>query len=112
MKVKDIYKDSFICKVCEQLEVNTKDLAFKMNKTLKTIQNWTKDENSIPSIDKEYMKLLIENKQLENEIKKYHKHKLEINRFFESDVYGNCIVDIGAKGLKPKTTYKMILEEV
>lgn len=110
--MKEIYKNTFIFKVCEQLEINTKDLAFKMNKTLKTIQNWTKDENSIPSIDKEYMKLLIENKQLENEIKKYHKHKVEADKYFESDIYGHCKISYITQKLKPKTTYKMILEEV
>ena len=110
--MKEIYKNTFIFKVCEQLEINTKDLAFKMNKTLKTIQNWTKDENSIPSIDKEYMKLLIENKQLENEIKKYHKHKLEIDRFIESDIFGKYRLNLAIQQLKPKTMYRIILEEV
>lgn len=110
--MKEIYKNTFIFKVCEQLEINPKDLAFKMNKTLKTIQNWTKDENSIPSIDKEYMKLLIENKKLEKEIKRHYKHKLEVNKFFESDIYGHCKINYITQNLKPKTTYRMILEEV
>ena len=110
--MKEIYKDTFIYKVCSVLEIDLKELAFKMNKHSKTIENYRKDENNIPQLDKEYMKLLMENKQLENEIKKYHKHRLIIERFFESDIYGHCMVNYITQNLKPKTKYKMILEEV
>ena len=55
---------------------------------------------------------MIENKQLENEIKKYHKHKLEVDRFIESDIFGNYNLTLAVKQLKPKTLYRIILEEV
>lgn len=110
--MKDIYKDTFIYKLCDTLKIDLKELAFKMNKHNKTIENWRKDENSIPQLDKEYMKLLMENKQLENEIKKYHKHKLEIDRFIESDIFGKYRLNLAIQQLKPKTMYRIILEEV
>ena len=53
--MKEIYKDTFIYKVCEDLNINIKDLAFKMNKTLKCIENWRKDENQIPPREKEFI---------------------------------------------------------
>lgn len=109
--MKDIYKDTFIYKVCDVLKIDLKELAFKMNKHNKTIENWRKDESCIPQLDKEYMKLLMENKQLENEIKKYHKHKVVANEYFESDIYGHCKISYITQKLKPKTTYIMILEE-
>lgn len=110
--MKDIYKDTFIYKVCDVLKIDLKELAFKMNKHNKTIKNWRKDESCIPQLDKEYMKLLMENKQLENEIKKYYKHKLEVDRFIESDIFGNYKLTLAVKQLKPKTLYRIILEEV
>ena len=110
--MKDIYKDTFIYKLCDTLKIDLKELAFKMNKHPKTIENWRKDGNSIPQLDKEYMKLLMKNKQLENEIKKYHKHKLEIDRFIESDIFGKYRLNLAIQQLKPRTMYRIILEEV
>lgn len=43
--MKEIYKDTFIYKVCEELEITMKDLSFKMNRTLKCIESWRKDDN-------------------------------------------------------------------
>ena len=37
--MKDIYKDTFIYKVCDVLKIDLKELAFKMNKHNKTIEN-------------------------------------------------------------------------
>ena len=60
--MKEIYKDTFVYKVCEDLEITMKDLAFKMKKTLKCIENWRKDESQIPSREKEYINMLTEAK--------------------------------------------------
>ena len=38
--MKELYKNTFIYKVCEELGINIKDLAFKMNKTHKCLEKW------------------------------------------------------------------------
>ena len=112
--MKDIYKGTFIYKVCEELNINIKDLAFKMNKTHKCIENWRKDENSIPPREKEYINLLLQNEKLKNEIRSFEKHKLILEMPVNSDEFGstrfNRIVENGM--LKRLKEYRIILEEI
>ncbi len=111
-KMKDEYKNTLIYKVCKELDIDIKELAFSMNKTHKTIENWRKDENSIPSIEKRYLKLLVRGKQLEEEIIRLQKHKIILRDTIKSDLKGNCEYIIKATGLKKLVSYKIVLEEI
>ena len=112
--MKEIYKDTFIYKVCEDLNINIKDLAFKMNKTLKCIENWRKDENQIPPREKEFINLLLQNERLKNEIKSFEKHKVVLNMPITSDEFGGAIFSQGLRNgsLKRLRDYRIILEEI
>lgn len=112
--MKEIYKDTFIYKVCEELEINLKDLAFKLNKHSKTIETYRKDEALIPAMEKDYMKMLLKNKKLEDEIKSLEKHKVVLNMLITSDEFGGAIFSQGlCRGtLKRLKDYRIILEEI
>lgn len=112
--MKEIYKNTFIYKVCEELGINIKDLAFKMNKTLKCLENWRKDESQIPSREKEFINLLLQNKRLINEIRSFEKHKVILNMPITSDEFGGAIFSQGLTNgtLKRLKDYKIILEEI
>lgn len=112
--MKEIYKNTFIYKVCEELNINIKDLAFKMNKTLKTIQNWTKDENSIPLMEKEFINLLLQNEKLKNEIRTFEKHKVILEMPVNSDEFGSARFNRTMPNgtLKRLKDYRIILEEI
>lgn len=112
--MKDIYKDTFIYKVCDELDITLKDLAFEMNKTHKTIENWRKDELSIPAFDKRYMIMLLKNKKLESVIKSMEKHKVYMNIPIYSTEFGGAVISVGVKDgvLKRLTNYRIILEEL
>ena len=111
--MKEIYKDTFIYKVCEDLEITMKDLSFKMNRTLKCIENWRKDGSQIPSREKEYMNMLVETKKLKDIIISMEKHKVTLNDGILSDEFGGAIINFNiVKGtLKRLKKYKIILEE-
>jgi hypothetical protein len=112
--MKEIYKDTFIYKVCEELNINIKDLAYKMNKTLKCIENWRKDESQIPAREKEFINLLLQNEKLKNEIRTFEKHKVILEMPVNSDEFGsgrfNRIMPNGT--LKRLKEYRIILEEI
>lgn len=112
--MKEIYKDTFIYKVCEELNINVKELAYKMNKTHKCIENWRKDEESIPAREKDYILLLIQNEKLKNEIRSFEKHKVILEMPVNSDEFGsarfNRIIENGK--LKRLKEYRIILEEL
>lgn len=112
--MKEIYKDTFIYKVCDILKIDLKELAFKMNKHYKTMENWRKDESSIPQLDKEYLKLLMQNELLKKELKSLEKHKVYMNMPVSSTEFGGAIISIGVKDgvLKRLTDYRVILEEI
>ena len=112
--MKEIYKDTFIYKVCEDLNINIKDLSFKMNKTLKCIENWRKDENQIPPREKEFINLLLQNERLKNEIKGLEKHKVVLNMPITSDEFGGVVFSQGLRNgsLKRLRDYRIILEEI
>lgn len=111
--MKEIYKNTFIYKVCEDLNIDIKELSFIMNKTLKCIENWRKDENFIPPREKQYMKLLIKNKKLQNELKSLDCHKVEAGKV-SSDEFGSTTVDIHIENgtLKRLCEYRVILKEI
>ena len=112
--MKEIYKDTFIYKVCETLGINLKELAFKMNKHYKTMENWRKDESSIPQLDKEYLKLLMQNESLKKELKSLEKHKVILNELIESDEFGSSKLNYRLVNgtLKRLRKYRIILEEI
>lgn len=112
--MREEYKDTFIYKVCATLNIDLKELAFKMNKTHKCMENWRKDDSCIPSLDREFMKLLMQNQALRNEIIQFEKHKVILNELIESDEFGssklNCRLINGT--LKRLRKYRIILEEM
>lgn len=110
--MKEIYKETFIYKICSILEINIKELALIMNKTHKIIEFWRKNDDNIPAKELEYMKLLIKNKQLENEIFRLQKHKVILNTIIKADLDGEIYIDTPVKGLKKLTSYKIIIEEL
>ena len=112
--MKEIYKDTFIYKVCEELGVTIKDLSFKMNKTLKCIENWRKNESQIPPREKEYINMLIEAKRLKDIIISMEKHKVTLNDEILSDEFGGATINFNiARGtMKRLRRYKIVLEEI
>lgn len=112
--MKEIYKNTLIYKVCNELNINLKDLAFKMNKTLKCIENWRKDESQIPPREKEFINLLLQNEMLKNEIRSFEKHKVFLNNNISSNEFGSASINfnIGNGTLKRLKDYKIILEEI
>lgn len=112
--MREVYSDTFIYKVCDQLNINLKDLAYKMNKTLKCIESWRKDENKIPPREKEFMNLLLQEKRLINEIMRLEKHKVVLEMPVNSDEFGsarfNRVIQNGT--LKRLKEYRIILEEI
>ncbi|UTJ05417.1 hypothetical protein [Arcobacter roscoffensis] len=112
--MKDIYKDTFIFKVCNELGIDIKELALILNKTNKCIENWRKDESNIPAREKQYLKLLLENNSLKNEIRRMEKHKVLLSENIDSNEFGASKIDIAVKNgvLKRLCKYKIILEEV
>ena len=112
--MKEIYKNTFIYKVCEELNINLKDLAYKMNKTLKCIENWRKDESQIPPREKEFLNLLLQNEKLKNEIRSFEKHKVALEMPVNSDEFGSCRFNrtIENGTLKRLKEYRIILEEI
>lgn len=111
-KMNEIYKDTFIYKVCEELELTIKELALVMGKTLKCIENWRKDGESIPAKEKQYMKLLMKNKRLEEELIKSQKHRVISNKDFKPNLNGDLTINEVIKGLKKLVPYRLILEEI
>lgn len=57
-------KNTYINKLCRILQISKKDLALLLDKTLKTIDNWSNNENQIPNIYKINMNLMLENKKV------------------------------------------------
>ena len=112
--VKEEYKNSFIYKVCTTLNIGLKELAFKMNKTHKCMENWRKDDSCIPALDKEFMKLLMQNQALRNEIIQFEKHKVILNELIESDEFGSSKLNFNLVNgtLKRLRKYRIILEEM
>lgn len=112
--MREEYKDTFIYKVCATLNIDLKELAFKMNKTHKCMENWRKDDSCIPALDKEFMKLLMQNQALKNEIIQFEKHKVILNELIESDEFGSSKLNFRlANGtLKRLRKYRIILEEM
>lgn len=112
--MKELYKDTYIYMACKELNINLKDLAYKMNKTLKCIENWRKDESAIPAREKEYINLLIQNEKLKNEIRSFEKHKVTLFYNVESNEFGSCELNFRLDDgiLKRLKQYKIILEEV
>ena len=112
--MKEVYKDTYIYKVCKELEMSLKDFAYKMNRTHKCIENWKKDENSIPAREKDYISMLIQNKKLKDELRSLEKHKFLYNSFVESDEFGSIKLNITLQNgsLKRLKEYKVIFEEV
>ena len=112
--VKEEYKNSFIYKVCTTLNIDLKELAFKMNKTHKCMENWRKDDSCIPALDKEFMKLLMQNQALKNEIIQFEKHKVILNELIESDEFGSSKLNFNLVNgtLKRLRKYRIILEEM
>ena len=112
--MKEIYKHTLIYKVCNELNINIKDLAFKMNKTLKCIENWRKDESQIPPREKEFLNLLLQNEKLKNEIRSLEKHKVILEAPISSDELGSInLTKILISGkLKRLKDYRIILEEI
>lgn len=112
--MKEIYKDTFIYKVCTELDINIKDLAFKTNKTVRCIDNWRKDENQIPPREKEFLNLLLQNEKLKNKIRSFEKHKVVLQMPVNSDESGsarfNRAIEYGT--LKRLKEYRIILEEI
>ena len=84
--MKEIYKDTFVYKVCEDLEITMKDLSFKMNKTLKCIENWRKYKFHQ---EKEYM--LVKQKRI---LISMEKHKVTLNDGILSDEFGGAIINL------------------
>jgi hypothetical protein len=85
-----------------------------MNKTLKCIENWRKDESQIPAREKEFINLLLQNEKLKNEIRTFEKHKVILEMPVNSDEFGsgrfNRIMPNGT--LKRLKEYRIILEEI
>jgi hypothetical protein len=110
-EMRDIYKDTFIYWVCKSLDINMKELAFIMNKGIKQIELWRKDDDNIPAEKTKYMRLLVENKRLQDEIIKSQKHKVVLDNIYKSDIDGECKIEINIIGLKKLVNYRLIFEE-
>ena len=105
------YKNTFIYKVCKTLNIDMKELAFMLSKGLKQIENYRKDEENIPPREKQYMRLLMENKELQNKIIKLQKHTVVTNHVIKGELNGITKITIEVKGLKSLIDYIVILEE-
>ena len=78
------------------------------------MENWRKDDSSIPALDKEFMKLLMQNQALKNEIIQFEKHKVILNELIESDEFGSSKLNYRLVNdtLKRLRKYRIILEEI
>ena len=61
-------KESYINKLCNDLNMSKKDLSIMQEVTLRTIDNWSNNENSIPNKNKIIMNLMLENNALKIKI--------------------------------------------
>lgn len=113
--MKDKYSNTFIFKVCNDLGITMKQLARMTGKTLKTIENWRINEESIPVDNRQYLDALMHIKHLEHIIVNNQKDRQEFD-LLTSDI--DCQVDIlnVSKSLvrvaKAKTNYRLILQEI
>ncbi len=110
--MKDIYKGTFIYEVCKELEIDLKELAFILSKGLKQIENYRNDDSNIPAREKQYMKLLIKNKKLEEEVVRLQKHRVIINKSFKPDLDGILEIEEKIVELKKLVPYRIVLEEI
>lgn len=108
----EIYKDTFIYKTCKELNIDIKELAFIMNRTLKCIENWRKDDKSIPAREKVFMNLMVKNNKLEEEVVRLQKHRVIVDKSFKPDLDGILYINENIKELKKLVPYRIVLEEI
>lgn len=58
----------YIDETCDIIGISKKELAVILNVTLRTIDNYNNNKDSIPKLSKQVIDLLLENKQLKKEL--------------------------------------------
>lgn len=65
----EIEEENIVKRTCKELGINQKELAEKLKVNDVTVRNWSSKGN-VPETSMEFMKLLIENKKLQDKVTK------------------------------------------